>query len=140
MAFRKIYDGLRLIAKALGTSSRLGDIEAIETAPDEGYVDLHNGVSASKILTADHDATVTNKTISGSNNTLTNIDGDSLVDNSVDLVKLSKVGNNRVLYSDIDGDIGVLDQLTSQESIVTGKHYYQLKNHHQYQSMCNLNR
>lgn len=119
MAFRKIYDGLRIIAKALGTSSKLGDIESLELDPGEGYMTLHNGVSASEILTADHDATVTNKTISGSSNTLTDINGDSLVDNSVDLVKLSKVGNNRILYSSINGDIGTLDQLTSQKVVIT---------------------
>lgn len=119
MAFRKIYDGLRIIAKALGTSSKLGDIESLELDPGEGYMTLHNGVSASEILTADHDATVTNKTISGSSNTLTDINGDSLVDNSVDLVKLSKVGNNRILYSSLNGDIGTLDQLTSQKVVIT---------------------
>ena len=120
MAFRKIYDGLRIIAKALSTGTKLGDLEAIDVDSDgEGIVTLHNGDTTSQVLTADHAAQVTNKTISGASNTLTDIDGSSIVDNTIDLSKLSTVDPTRIVYSDSAGNIDVLDQLTSQKVVVT---------------------
>lgn len=68
MAFRKIYDGLRIIAKVLSTGTKLGDLEAIDSDSDgEGIVTLHNGDTTSQVLTADHSASVKNKTLDDTN-------------------------------------------------------------------------
>lgn len=73
--YDNIINGLRLVPKASTSNSLLGDMEA-SSAVNKVY--LHNGTTNSPLVTEDHSATLTNKTISGASNTLSNIGDGSL--------------------------------------------------------------
>lgn len=58
--FRKILEGLRLIPKAASTASEKGDLDVTSSS---GKLNYHDGTSASPVVTEDHSATLTNKTL-----------------------------------------------------------------------------
>lgn len=77
MAFRKIYDGIRLVAKAVSSGGILGAFQALDPDSDgEGTVQVHNGDTYSDILTKDHASDVHNKTLDNTNT----LDGVTIID------------------------------------------------------------
>lgn len=73
---RTIWYGLIVKAKAALTGTQLGSLEVLNTNNKLHY---HNGTTASAVVTEDHTATLTNKTINASNNTISNIPASSVV-------------------------------------------------------------
>jgi hypothetical protein len=65
--FRKFIEGLRIVPKAASTASEKGDLDVVSGS---GKLNYHNGTSASPVVTEDHSAILTNKTIDGDNNTV----------------------------------------------------------------------
>jgi hypothetical protein len=102
MAFRKIYDGIRLIAKAVSSGSTLGSIQALDANSDGiGTVQIHNGTSYSDVVTASHAATLTNKSIDGFNNTVTNLANSAIETNAgIEITKLETIPNGHIITSD----------------------------------------
>lgn len=74
--FTKIFSGVRVFPKATSTVDSAGDLDF---SLDTDKLNLHNGTSASPVVTEAHTATLTNKTIDGDDNTLLNIPGSSIV-------------------------------------------------------------
>lgn len=116
MAFRKIYDGLRIIAKALSTGTKLGDLESIDADSDgEGIVTLHNGDTTSQILTADHVADVKNKTLDASNT----LDGVTIIDPEFEAEELTlkeiaspsnpSAGEHKLYVNENNSDLEIKD-------------------------------
>jgi len=99
MAFRKIYDGLRLLAKTVSSGSTLGSIQALDPNSDGiGTVQVHNGTSYSDVVTAAHAATLTNKSIDGFNNTVTNLLDSAIAPNAeIEVTKLETFPDGHVL-------------------------------------------
>lgn len=73
--FRKFLSGINIIPKSTSTVSSQGDIDVTS---GDGKINYFNGTSASPVLTEAHTAVVTNKTISGSTNTITDISASAL--------------------------------------------------------------
>ena len=59
-SFRKFLEGLRIVPKTTSTASEQGDLDVTTAA---GKLNYHNGTSASPVVTEDHSATLTNKTL-----------------------------------------------------------------------------
>lgn len=78
--FRRFFSGIKIIAKTPLTASGLGDLEVDSVA---SKLNFHNGTSESPVVTEAHTATLTNKTISGSANTITNIGTSSISPNAI---------------------------------------------------------
>lgn len=68
--FRKIVDGINVVPKTTSTVNSAGDIDFDTT---NNKLNLHNGTVASPIVTESGTATLTNKTISATSNTITNL-------------------------------------------------------------------
>jgi len=135
MAFRKIYDGIRLIAKAVSSGSTLGSIQALDANGDGvGTVQVHNGTTYSDVVTAAHAATLTNKSIDGFNNTVTNLTNSAIETNAgIVVTKLETIPDGYILTgdgitnslqapswvnADINNDAGIL--LSKLETAVAG--------------------
>jgi hypothetical protein len=58
--FRKFLEGLRIIPKSSSTASEAGDLDVTSSS---GKLNYHNGTSSSPVVTEDHSATLTNKTL-----------------------------------------------------------------------------
>lgn len=69
-SFRSFFQGLRIVPRTTSDADSKGDLEVIDST---GKLQYHNGLSLSSIVTEDHSATLTNKSIDGNDNTLTNI-------------------------------------------------------------------
>lgn len=77
MAFnlKKFFNALKIVPKASSTIDVLGEFEVLSST---NKAQFHNGTSASPLVTESHTATLTNKTISGASNTITNVSRASL--------------------------------------------------------------
>lgn len=73
--FRSFLKGIRLVPVLTSGVTVKGDLEVLDST---GKLNLFNGTSASPVVTEAHAATLTNKVIDGSLNTLTNISSGSL--------------------------------------------------------------
>lgn len=106
--FRKILEGLRLIPKAASTASEKGDLDVVTSS---GKLNYHNGTSASAVVTEDHSATLTNKTIDGDNNTVQDLGLGSL--------KTVLADADKVIRRDVAGAVVSGNALPNSSSIVT---------------------
>lgn len=79
-SYKNFISGIGLIPNASTQNTVLGDLEVLSGS---NILNFHNGTTSSQVITASHSATLTNKTISGSSNTLTNIANASLVYSSL---------------------------------------------------------
>jgi len=73
--FKNFFGGITLVPKSVSTVSAGGDMEFLSSV---SKANLHNGISASPVVTEAHAATLTNKTINGNDNTITNIPDSAL--------------------------------------------------------------
>jgi hypothetical protein len=99
--FRKFIEGLRIVPKAASTASEKGDLDVVSGS---GKLNYHNGTTTSPVVTEDHSATLTNKTIDADLNTLSNIeDGDIKVGANIARSKLASGTANSVAINDASG-------------------------------------
>jgi len=107
--------GIRLRPESTGSSSQLGDFQA---RSDLNKTTLHNGISASPIVTEDHAATLTNKTVDFNNNTILNIPSTSLLlADGLIIIGNSSGTSSPVLMS---GDVTITDAGVTTVSSVGG--------------------
>jgi hypothetical protein len=66
-SFKRFFQGINIVPKATTTASGAGDLEFVTSS---NKLNLHNGSTISPIVTESHTATLTNKTIDISNNTV----------------------------------------------------------------------
>lgn len=93
--FKRIYEGLKIIAKSAATSVGLGEFEVSSVTSKVSY---HNGTTSSPVVTEDHTATLTNKSLSGLSNTITQLDNNSISNNAgIQLSKLQTVNPGDIL-------------------------------------------
>lgn len=107
-SFRKFLEGLRIVPKTTSTASEQGDLDVTSAA---GKLNYHNGTSASPVVTEDHSATLTNKTIDGDNNTVQDLALTSL--------KTSLADANKVIRRDASGVASSGNALPNSSQIVT---------------------
>lgn len=114
-SFRKFLEGLRIIPKTSSTASEKGDLDVTDSS---GKLNYHNGSSASPVVTEDHSATLTNKTLTSpvlntpTADTITGIAGGTLTIQSA---------NNEDLSLQAQGSGSVsLEALTVDGNTVTG--------------------
>lgn len=103
--FRKILEGLRLIPKAASTASEKGDLDVTTSS---GKLNYHDGTTASPIVTEDHSATLTNKTLDS-----------AVVNNYLDLNNTSLI-NAPIITNNGYLNIETLDDSFGGISIITG--------------------
>jgi len=114
-SFRKFLEGLRIIPKTTSTASEQGDLDVTSAA---GKLNYHNGTSASPVVTEDHQATLTNKTLTSpvintpTADTITGIAGGALTVQSASNQNLS-------LQAQGTGTVQ-LESLTVDANTVTG--------------------
>lgn len=89
--FSKFWNGITIKAKATLTNSGLGDLE---TSSSTNKTYLHNGSTSSPLVTEAQTATLTNKSIDSSTNTITNIANASISAGAA--IAVSKLGNGDV--------------------------------------------
>ena len=68
--FKRIFEGLNIVPKGASSVAELGDMDVDSSS---NKLNFHNGTTSSPMVTESHSATLTNKTIDASNNTITNI-------------------------------------------------------------------
>lgn len=107
-SFRKFLEGLRIVPKTTSTASEQGDLDVTTAA---GKLNYHNGTSASPVVTEDHQATLTNKTIDGDNNTVQDLALTSL--------KTVLADANKVIRRDASGVVASGNALPNSSQIVT---------------------
>lgn len=73
--YKNFLAGIRLVPVSSTGVTLKGDLEALDSS---GKLNYFNGTTASPVVTESHAATLTNKSISGSDNTITNISAASL--------------------------------------------------------------
>src|SRR5882762_3441693 len=78
--YQNFIEGIAVVPKSTTESSLSGDIEVLLS---DNKLRFHNGTVNDPVVTETVVATLTNKSISGSANTLTNIGNSSLVNSSV---------------------------------------------------------
>ncbi len=114
-SFRKFLEGLRIIPKSASTASEKGDLDVTDSS---GKLNYHNGTSASPVVTEDHQATLTNKTLTSpvlntpTADTITGIAGGALTVQSASNQNLS-------LQAQGIGTVS-LESLTIDANTVTG--------------------
>jgi len=114
-SFRKFLEGLRIIPKVASTASEKGDLDVTDSS---GKLNYHNGSSASPVVTEDHQATLTNKTLTSpvlntpTADTITGITGGPLLIQSASNEDLS-------LQAQGSGSVS-LEALTVDGNTVTG--------------------
>jgi hypothetical protein len=114
-SFRKFLEGLRIIPKTASTASEKGDLDVTDSS---GKLNYHNGSSASPVVTEDHSATLTNKTLTSpvlntpTADTITGIAGGALTIQSASNEDLS-------LQAQGSGSVS-LEALTIDGNTVTG--------------------
>jgi hypothetical protein len=106
--FRKFIEGLRIVPKAASTASEKGDLDVVSGS---GKLNYHNGTTASPIVTEDHSATLTNKTIDGDNNTVQDLALGSL--------KTILADADKVIRRDAAGAVLSGNSLPNSSQIVT---------------------
>ena len=74
--YKKFKKGVQLTPNATDENTAVGQFNV--ATDDNGNAYYHNDNSSSQVVTANHPATLTNKTISGSDNTITNIPSGAL--------------------------------------------------------------
>ncbi len=113
--YKKIETGVNVVPKSASTSDSLGDIEVLSST---NKATLHNGSSASPIVTEAHSATLTNKTIDADSNTISNIDNaDIKTGANIARDKLATDTVSTVVVNDSSGNLDTL-ALTSAQIIV----------------------
>lgn len=118
--FKRIYNGIKVIAKSAATSLGLGEIEVLSST-NKAY--FHNGTTASPIVTADHTETLTNKTFDadGTGNSITNIENaDIKAAAAIDLTKLAATTVSRALVSDVSGFVSPSTTTATEIGYVNG--------------------
>lgn len=109
---RKFWKGLNLRPEATGSTTALGDLQA---RSDLNKVTLHNGTSASPVVTAAHVETLTNKVIDADTNTITNIENaDIKTGAAIDAAKIADGSVSSTEFQYLDGvTSNIQDQLDS---------------------------
>lgn len=102
--FRKFLKGINLIPKTTTEVSSAGDLDFNTT---QNKANLHNGSTASPVVTEAHAATLTNKTIDGDDNTVQDLALSSLKTNITDASKF--------LVRDASGNV-----ISSSKAVPTG--------------------
>ncbi len=102
--FRKFLKGINLIPKTSTEVSSAGDLDFNTT---QNKANLHNGTTASPVVTEAHTATLTNKTIDGDDNTVQDLALSSLKTNLTDASKF--------LVRDASGNV-----ISSSKAVPTG--------------------
>lgn len=115
--FSKFLKGIKLIPNASTQVSEKGDMEILDSS---GKLNLHNGTSASPVLTEAHSASVTNKTIDADQNTISNIDNaDIKAGAAIDRNKLASGTANRVLVNDGSGVMADASAITAARALIS---------------------
>lgn len=108
MAFRKIYDGIKIIAKTVASSVGLGELEVL----NDNKLHYHNGTTSSPVVTEDHAATLENKNISFNDNIITDmsfVDADINASAAIQRSKLASGTTDVILANDA---LGVMSETT----------------------------
>lgn len=106
---RKFLQGLGLIPVASTAIDTKGELEVLDS---DGSLQYHNGTSVSKVLTASHSATVTNKSIDADNNTITNIDNANIKAGAA--IDASKIADGSVSSTEFQYLSGVTSDIQTQ--------------------------
>ena len=115
--FLNIFKGLRIVPKSTNDNSSQGDLSVTN---GDGKLNYHNGTSSSPVVTEDHAATLTNKTIDGTTNTIQNISRASLDDGTPDHVVINDATgalSSEAALSPTRGGLGVQNPAGSTLSI-----------------------
>lgn len=116
--FRKFIDKINIVPKASSSAASQGDLEVSSVT---GTLDYHDGTTVSSVLTADHAATLTNKSIDADTNTITNIENaDIKAGAAIDATKLAdgSVTNTELQYIN-SVTSNVQTQLDGKEPTIT---------------------
>lgn len=117
--FRKFFEGIRIVPKTTSTVSEMGDLDVTS---GDGKLNYYDGTISSPVVTESGTATLTNKTIDGGSNTITNV-GNGSINGPIDRSKLAAGTPNVVLVNDGSGllaDSSVTTTQLNQLSGVTG--------------------
>ena len=97
--FRKFFAGINIFPKTTSTVDSAGDIDF---STDIDKLNMHNGTTASPIVTETHAATLENKTIDGNDNTLLNIPGSAIV-GPIDAAEIADGSVSNTEFEYLDG-------------------------------------
>ena len=89
LGFRKFFEGIRLLTNSTSKSTIIGEVEVLDT----GVMLYHNGTTNSQVVTSSHSATLTNKTIAATSNTITDL-ANANISNSAAIVESKLVLNH----------------------------------------------
>lgn len=122
--YRKFPNGIGLDPKAVSANSEKGDLEVLDS---DGKLYNHNGTSNSAVVTEEHTATLTNKTIDADDNTITNIANAEIAANAA--IDASKIADGSVSSTEFQYLDGVTSDIQTQldgkgSSTLTNAHIF----------------
>lgn len=118
--FRRFYEGIKIVPKVTSTVAGAGDLDFDTTG---NKLNIHNGTTASPIVTESHTATLTNKTFNadGTGNSITNIENaDIKAAAAIALNKLAATTASRALVSDGSGFVSAASVTATELGYVAG--------------------
>ncbi len=115
--YKKFKKGMQIIPNSTDENNTVGQFSA--AADDDGNAYYHNDNSSSQIVTADHPATLTNKTINGNDNTITNVPSGALPANVVYTDNTQTLTNKTIATSanTITGDANRVAQFSASGAL-----------------------
>lgn len=108
-SFRRFLKGITIIPKTTSTVSAAGDIDFDTTA---NKLNLHNGTTASPVVTEAHSATLTNKTIDADSNTISNIENADI--KAAAAIDATKIADGSVTNTEFQYVGGVTSDIQTQ--------------------------
>jgi len=102
--FKTFWKGIKIFPKTTTSSEALGDLEVLDS---NSKLHFHDGVTNSPVVTEEHAATLTNKSIDADTNTITNIE-------DADIKLLAGINASKIANGNVDNiEFQYLDGVTS---------------------------
>lgn len=122
--YKKIWNGITVVPKTTTASSLLGELE---TLTSNSKIHFHNGTTNSPIVTEAHAATLINKSIDATTNTITNIANTNIsASAAIDATKIAAGTVDNTEFGYLDGvTSSIQTQLNSKQgTALTNTHIY----------------